>query len=151
MDLKYHLIIKFSAHLTVHGMMTSQTALKVCKQRRIPFVIDLTWCFLEFCGTPSKILNGWLEKEHALNFFLDNIHNSIQYGNIPSPLSIKLKWRQNEVIRYRCKIGFRLNDGDEKRTCRSDGTWTGVQPSCIRKFKMFFSSGYSCSTRIRSN
>ncbi len=43
------------------------------------------------------------------------------------------------VATYECDIGFGLNGGVVTRTCRgddsdSDGTWSGIAPSCLRKF-----------------
>ena len=35
--------------------------------------------------------------------------------------------------RYSCMEGYDLVFGDEIRTCRIDGTWSGVAPCCIRK------------------
>ena len=33
---------------------------------------------------------------------------------------------------YSCNIGFTLN-GDQTRTCGSDGSWSGSEPSCQSK------------------
>ena len=33
---------------------------------------------------------------------------------------------------YSCNIGFTLN-GDQTRTCGSDGSWSGSEPSCQGK------------------
>ena len=34
---------------------------------------------------------------------------------------------------YACDFGYVLV-GDEKRYCQDDGTWSGQEPICVRKF-----------------
>ena len=34
--------------------------------------------------------------------------------------------------RYECFLGFELN-ATEQRICQENGTWSGVEPSCISK------------------
>ena len=36
------------------------------------------------------------------------------------------------VATYSCEQGFDVVEGDMERTCQSDGTWTGSEPSCQR-------------------
>ena len=31
---------------------------------------------------------------------------------------------------YSCNVGYTLINGDQIRECRSDGTWSGMQPVC---------------------
>ncbi|XP_019620663.1 PREDICTED: sushi domain-containing protein 4-like, partial [Branchiostoma belcheri] len=37
-----------------------------------------------------------------------------------------------DVVTYHCDAGYEIS-GDEKRTCQSDQTWSGTQPTCARK------------------
>ncbi|XP_078702320.1 CUB and sushi domain-containing protein 3-like isoform X2 [Branchiostoma floridae x Branchiostoma belcheri] len=37
-----------------------------------------------------------------------------------------------DVVTYYCDAGYEIS-GDEERTCQSDQTWSGTQPSCVRK------------------
>ncbi|CAH1267495.1 CSMD3 [Branchiostoma lanceolatum] len=37
-----------------------------------------------------------------------------------------------DVVTYHCDPGYEIS-GDEKRTCQSDQTWSGTQPTCSRK------------------
>ena len=34
---------------------------------------------------------------------------------------------------YTCEFGYILV-GEEKRYCQADGTWSGREPECVRKF-----------------
>lgn len=38
----------------------------------------------------------------------------------------------NSVAEYNCTSGHML-DGNQERVCQSDGTWSGISPSCRRK------------------
>ena len=40
--------------------------------------------------------------------------------------------RVGSEARYECFLGYMLN-APERRMCQADGTWSGVEPSCIRK------------------
>lgn len=35
------------------------------------------------------------------------------------------------VATYSCNFGFFFVGGDEVRTCQSNGTWSGTQPTCL--------------------
>ncbi|XP_019619753.1 PREDICTED: uncharacterized protein LOC109466474 [Branchiostoma belcheri] len=35
-----------------------------------------------------------------------------------------------DVVTYHCDAGYEIS-GDEKRTCQSDQTWSGAQPTCV--------------------
>ena len=37
------------------------------------------------------------------------------------------------VIKYFCNPGYKLEAGENERTCLENGTWSGDQPSCISK------------------
>ncbi|XP_078687684.1 fibroblast growth factor receptor-like [Branchiostoma floridae x Branchiostoma belcheri] len=37
-----------------------------------------------------------------------------------------------DVVTYYCDAGYEIS-GDEERTCQSDQTWSGTQPTCARK------------------
>ncbi|KAI8510733.1 hypothetical protein Bbelb_116490 [Branchiostoma belcheri] len=37
-----------------------------------------------------------------------------------------------DVVTYHCDAGYEIS-GDEERTCQSDQTWSGTQPTCVRK------------------
>ena len=43
------------------------------------------------------------------------------------------------VATYTCDSGFTLV-GDPTRICGSDGTWSGMSPTCERKFVTIFST-----------
>ena len=43
------------------------------------------------------------------------------------------------VATYTCDPGFILN-GEPTRNCSSDGTWSGMAPTCERKFITTFST-----------
>ncbi|XP_078667527.1 uncharacterized protein LOC144909366, partial [Branchiostoma floridae x Branchiostoma belcheri] len=51
---------------------------------------------------------------------------SPSYGNISGGSSY------GDVVTYYCDAGYEIS-GDEERTCQSDQTWSGTQPSCVRK------------------
>ena len=36
-------------------------------------------------------------------------------------------------VTYSCIPGYKIVDGDEVRTCRINGTWSGEPPSCESK------------------
>ena len=40
---------------------------------------------------------------------------------------------QGSVATYTCDPTYKLN-GDPERTCESSGEWSGVEPSCTRRF-----------------
>ena len=39
------------------------------------------------------------------------------------------KFTYSSVVTYTCMRGYRIT-GSEKRTCKMDGQWSGVQPQC---------------------
>ena len=39
---------------------------------------------------------------------------------------------------YTCDTGYTLN-GDTTRTCGNDGSWSGSEPTCNRKFRLYAS------------
>lgn len=39
----------------------------------------------------------------------------------------------NSVLTYTCNAGYRIS-GSERRTCQSDGTWSGMSPKCLSMF-----------------
>ena len=50
------------------------------------------------------------------------------------------------IATYTCDVGYELN-GDPTRTCQSSGEWSGVEPHCIRKLSLAFST---CPSRVKS-
>lgn len=43
----------------------------------------------------------------------------------------------NAACGIRCRIGFQLT-GDSIRLCEKDGTWSGNEPQCSRKFTTYY-------------
>ena len=42
----------------------------------------------------------------------------------------------NSVATYSCNTGYTLT-GDATRTCQGDGTWSGIIPLCIGRYKYY--------------
>jgi len=36
----------------------------------------------------------------------------------------------NAIATYTCAAGYETLDGNAQRTCQSDGTWSGMAPTC---------------------
>ena len=51
-----------------------------------------------------------------------------QYGSVSTTGN-----RVGDLANYECDSGFRLK-GDLQRVCLSSGEWSGVPPTCARKF-----------------
>ena len=52
--------------------------------------------------------------------------------------------RQGDKANYFCNYGFTLS-GNEQRVCQKDGTWSGSEPSCVRKFVTCMHVSYAVS------
>ena len=63
------------------------------------------------CGDPGSPVNG--------NFVLEN------------------DTYEDSIAIYSCSFGFRL-DGDDRRVCQSNETWTGTVPTCTHKCYIYF-------------
>ncbi|KAI8510862.1 regulation of mast cell degranulation, partial [Branchiostoma belcheri] len=50
----------------------------------------------------------------------------------PSNGNIRGGSSYGDVVTYHCDAGYEIS-GDEEQTCQSDQTWSGTQPTCVRK------------------
>nr|XP_039261350.1 uncharacterized protein LOC120337582 isoform X2 [Styela clava] len=55
---------------------------------------------------------------------------TIQNGWMDSPNPGAYRYLVGQSITYRCRSGYKLVEGSTTRTCSSQGSWTGSQPSC---------------------
>lgn len=63
---------------------------------------------------------------------------AVDCGDLKDPVNGKVDFTTTgfgAIARYRCSKGFRIV-GDNSRTCKSDGTWSGSAPICQRKKTM---------------
>ena len=73
---------------------------------------SLCFCFIEIvCGDPGTPSNGM------------KIGSEFTFG---------------KSVSFECNAGYALR-GSLKRTCKSDGTWDGVQPTCNGELIAFYS------------
>ena len=35
-----------------------------------------------------------------------------------------------DKLKYKCPTGYMISDGDEERTCLTNGMWSGYAPNC---------------------
>ena len=66
-------------------------------------------CRMIFCFQPPPIEHGTIDVVKSSNVSI---------------------YRPGSVIRYHCDTGFEI-DGKTTRSCRSDGTWSGLTPRCV--------------------
>ncbi|CAI9171546.1 unnamed protein product [Rangifer tarandus platyrhynchus] len=86
----------------VHGFQLSQPAILSCEGQGV-WRGEVPQCLPVFCGDPGTPAEGRLSGK------------SFTYGS--------------EVF-FQCKSPFLLV-GSSRRVCQADGTWSGVQPTCI--------------------
>ena len=43
----------------------------------------------------------------------------------------------NSVVTYTCNTGYTLTQGSNRRTCQSNGQWSGTAPRCNRKLSLY--------------
>jgi len=71
-----------------------------------------TWFSLEIqCDLPTTPANSYVEAE-SLNY--------------------------RSKIFYKCHKGFAMVSGDKNRTCQSNGSWNGTEPTCAGRVEMQF-------------
>ena len=44
---------------------------------------------------------------------------------------------EGSIAAYTCNMGYQLSVEDQTRTCMSNGTWSGEEPTCIRMKNAF--------------
>ena len=86
--------------------------------------------------------------------FLIIVYIALLCPPLPDPVNGMVMWDSlapGGMGTYSCNHGFIL-DGDHTRICGGDGSWSGVEPTCPRKFITIFSiislKTYSFSTLL---
>ena len=59
-------------------------------------------------------------------------------GDVPNAIKSG-RYVYNEEVTYTCRLGYRKIEGDDKRLCQADGTWSGTPPTCTSKFRWYLS------------
>ena len=59
-------------------------------------------------------------------------------GTPSNGMKIGSEFTFGKSVSFECKPGYALR-GSLKRTCKSDGTWDGVQPTCNGELTPFYS------------
>ncbi|XP_019646465.1 PREDICTED: uncharacterized protein LOC109486989 [Branchiostoma belcheri] len=87
--------------------------------------------------TPDQIRSPWyLRDEYGVYHVVWSVTASCvgklcQQLMAPSNGNIYGGSSYGDVVTYHCDAGYEIS-GDEKRTCQSDQTWSGTQPTCVR-------------------
>ena len=57
-------------------------------------------------------------------------------GDVPNAYKSG-RYVYNEEVTYTCRLGYRMVDGNDKRLCQANGTWSGNPPTCTSKYRWY--------------
>ncbi|XP_078687665.1 uncharacterized protein LOC144919890 [Branchiostoma floridae x Branchiostoma belcheri] len=91
--------------------------------------------YVQNCATtPDQIRSPWVldQLQVAWSVTASCVGKLCQQLMAPSNGNIHGGSSYGDVVTYYCDAGYEIS-GDEERTCQSDQTWSGTQPTCARK------------------
>ncbi|XP_056134899.1 sushi domain-containing protein 2 [Lampris incognitus] len=78
--------------------------------------------------------NATLRAYQSHEALMQDLEQVVSCGWLPTPRNGKkngTSYLEGTVLDFSCNEGFKLY-GSSQRTCLEDGTWTGVQPHCLK-------------------
>ena len=91
-------------------------------------------------------------KPAYLHILLTTLFPAVDCGNPGTPSNGRRTGSSttyNSVVTYTCNTGY-TRQGSNRRTCQSNGQWSGSLPRCNRKFRFLLIVFYIVSTYIQS-
>ena len=89
----------------------------------------------------SMILLCWLCSSDCCSYFLIILFHvlspAVNCGDPGTPRNGRRTGSSttyNSVVTYTCNTGYTLTQGSNRRTCQSNGQWSGTAPRCNSKF-----------------
>ncbi len=77
-----------------------------------------------------------IEKSYTVYIYVLNLYIAVDCGSLTDPENGQVNTSSGTTIgstaSYSCNNGYTLN-GDNTRTCESNGVWSNSQPSCNSK------------------